>query len=147
MSCDALGGCGGGRVYRRGGKEGSGSAGGHLSTAPGDERCQREREKTTEVTEGLCTGADEHMSEGERDKHNARALCHWPDRARACCGELPRRRAAGWSYGGGDKNGGEGWHALAGRTASTRSTEALATRRACVWHASTLGRTRSPRGP
>ena len=146
MRCGAPGGCGGG-FYRRGGKEGSGSAGGQLSPAPGDEWCQREREKATGFTRELCTDADEHMSKEERDEHSARALCRWPDRARARCGELRHRRAAGWSYGGGDEDGGEGWHALAGRAASTRSTEALATRRARVWHASTLGRTRSPRGP
>ena len=75
------------------------------------------------------------------------ALCRWPDRAHASCGELQRRRAAGWSYGGGDEDGGEGGHALAGRAASTRATKALATIRALFWHASTLGQTRSPRGP
>ena len=42
-----------------------------MSTAPGDEWHQRERETTTEVTQELCAGADEHMSEGERDEHNA----------------------------------------------------------------------------
>ena len=99
-----------------------------------------------EVTQQLYAGADEHMNEGERDEHSACALCRWLDRAHAHCGELRRQRAAGGSYGGGDEDGGEGWHALASRAASTRSTKALATHKARVWHASTLGRMQSPRG-
>ena len=67
MLQEAAGGC----FYRRGGEEGWGSTGGHLSTAPGDKRRQREREKTTEVTQELCAGADEHRSEAERDDHSA----------------------------------------------------------------------------
>ena len=86
-----------GGFYRRGGEEGSGSAGGHLSSVPGDERCQRAMEKATEVTQQLYAGADEHRNEGERDEHSACALCRWPDRARARCGELRRRRAPGGS--------------------------------------------------
>ena len=136
-----------GGFYRRGSEEGSSSAGGHLSPAPGDERCQRAMKKATEVTQQLYAGADEHRNEGERDEHSVRALCHWPDRARARCGKLRRRRAAGWSYGDGDEDGGKGWHAVAGRVASTRPTEALATHRVRVLHASMLGRTRSPREP
>ena len=54
-----------------GGREGSGSAGGHLPTARGNERRQREREKTTEVTQELCAGADEQRSEGESNEHSA----------------------------------------------------------------------------
>ena len=90
VRCDAPGGCGGG-LYRRGSKEGSGSAGGQLSLAPGDEWCQRERQKVTGFTRELCTDADEHRSEEERDEHSAQALCRWPNCAHARCGELWRR--------------------------------------------------------
>lgn len=63
-----------GGFYRRGGEEGPGSAGGHLSPAPGDERCQRAMEKATEVTQPLYAVADEHRNEGERDEHSARSV-------------------------------------------------------------------------
>ena len=65
--------------------------------SPGNEWRQRERGKATGFTRELCTDADEHRSEEERDEHSARALCRWPDHALARCGELRRRRAAGRS--------------------------------------------------
>ena len=42
---------------------GSGSVGGHLSAAPGDEWRQRERGKKTQLTWGLLASADEHKGE------------------------------------------------------------------------------------
>ena len=62
---------GGGGIYRRAARGRSGSTGGHLSTAPGDERRQRERGKRTELTRELLASADEHRGEGEDDEHSA----------------------------------------------------------------------------
>ena len=56
-------------------RRGSVSAGGHLSPAPGDERCQRAMEEAVEVTQPLYACADEHKIMGKRDEHSAHALC------------------------------------------------------------------------
>ena len=64
-----------GCFYRQGDQEGSGSAGGYLSPAPGNERRQREREKTMEVTQELCAGADEHRREGEKRRTQCVVHC------------------------------------------------------------------------
>ena len=103
-----------GGFYRRGGEEGSGSAGGHLSTAPDDERRQREREKTTEVTPELCVGADEHRSEGERDEHSAPRTVLLARPCPCSLWQAPASASGRGSYGGGDEDGGEVWNALAG---------------------------------
>ena len=43
----------------------------------------------------LLTNGDEHRNEEKATSTMRTALLGWPDRARACCGELRRRRAPG----------------------------------------------------
>ena len=99
------------------------------------------------LTQELWTSGAEHRSQ-VRDEHRGTSeLLAWSPRARARCDELRHRRASGGSYGGGYEDGGKVWHALASWAASTRPTEVLATRRARLLHATTLGRTQSPCEP
>ena len=112
--------------------------------APSDEWRQREREKTTEVTQELCAGADEHKSEGDSDKYSVSSLRRSPDGARARCGELQRCLAPGWSYGGANEDGATLWQVAAAGAASTRETETLAHRRARRPYANPLGLAWSP---
>lgn len=132
---EAAGGC----FYRRSARK---------ARAPPEDTCPRcpatngarERGRRRRRSHKNCARARTSIGvRGEATSTVHRALCRWPDRAHARCGKLRRRRAAVGSYGGGDEDGGEEWHALAGWAASTRSTERLAACKACVWHTSTLG--------
>ena len=131
-----LGKAGRGPIYRRA-ERGIGAP----PATPG--RCARRRtasvrgEKATGFTRELWTDGDEHMVTRMATSIVRTALLPWPDRARARCSELRRRRVPGGCCRGQDKDGGAAWQALAGAEASTRETERTAASRArqqADWH-------------
>ena len=73
----------------------SGSADGHLSTAPSDEWRQREGEKAAQLTRQLWASGDKHKNEEKATSTVRTALLGWPDHACACRDELRHRRAPG----------------------------------------------------